>query len=419
MESFLKKDLLITLRHPGPADAVLPIIPMLDEIYNVKLVVTDTAINILNERYNDYIGKYEIYYPGLNFKNGFVKEFCVNHFKTQYEDDEVDEYEEFFYVFEKFIKQMKPNIVLRTTPAYGWGIDEILPRAIKRNFDKTKIFCYQECYGVGRALKSNEHPVASFGSDNICTVDEGSVKFLKERDISSQSIGWLSHIKYKDLESYSLAKSKVRVHYNILEMERVFLYAVVKTGNILEEVEHFSAFLSTLKKVKEVHENITAYIKYHPRNTSEDVRAYEEAIKKIELNVIRIESDIPYAWILALPDVIYSVASNLNIDALAYQFFEASFTDIEIRLKRANCLYSIYSYDDFTKKILVKATGEDMLPSHTDYSGHIIVDNTNLEDTIMLILNKPDSFSKQTKFAYNNFRPYSDVVNNIISFLGD
>ncbi len=56
------KKLLVTLRHPGPADAICSLLPELIKNYNVIFILTDSAIEFVKNKYKEYFEKSKCIY---------------------------------------------------------------------------------------------------------------------------------------------------------------------------------------------------------------------------------------------------------------------------------------------------------------------------------------------------------------------
>lgn len=388
--------LLITLRHPGPADAILASMPELSKNFSISMIVTDSAINILKERFPQYLEKYNIYFPGKFIEDGFSTEIITDHFKTEFKPTENVEYEQFYNAVLKLVKVINPDISLRTTPAYNWGIDEIMPRIMKDIDKYDYTFCFQEYYGVGKALSNFENSIASLSAKNLLTVDKASVNFLQERGIKAIDIGWISHKKFKYIDKFDEVRKKVRKRFK-LENHKVIMYSVVCCGSILAEVNHFEKFVKCMEKITIINNNITLLIKYHPRNNIDEIKLYRDIIQKYNVRFTEVDSKISYNEILTLPDIIYSAASNMNIDLLAYQYANDIYEDI------SKHVISVYSYDNFTRDILNNATGKSIIPSHTNNGGHVLVNDENMKMTFEKILSDEGTFKKSTRTAYDNF----------------
>lgn len=77
------KKLLVTLRHPGPADAICSLLPELIKNYNVIFILTDSAIEFVKNKYKEYFEKIKVYIPEIELKKGFV-EYNSGSFNNKY-----------------------------------------------------------------------------------------------------------------------------------------------------------------------------------------------------------------------------------------------------------------------------------------------------------------------------------------------
>ncbi|GMQ55730.1 hypothetical protein AN1V17_01220 [Vallitalea sediminicola] len=402
------KKLLVTIRHPGPADAILTIIPKLNEVFSITMIVTDCAIDILKQRFPRYLKEYTIYFPGKSIEGKFSKEIETSHFKTEFDSSEKNEYENFYKMVLELVDYINPDVALRTTPAYKWGIDEIIPRAMKEIGKYDNSFCFQEYYGVGKGMNNYENEVAIYKAKNLFTVDRSSAKFLHKRGIEAISVGWISHIKFQKMELFQSLRKKSREKIGIKD-EKFIMYCVVNCGEIIQEVNHFEKLLICLEEISQNEDNIKILIKFHPRNSKEEIKLYKKRAQKYNVQVVDVGISLDYYEILTLPDIIYSAASNMNIDLLAYQYAHEKYEDI------AKHVMSVYSNDNFTKHIIHKATGNHIIPSHTDKGGHVLVNDENMKSVFKKLILDEDKYEAVSRTAYDNFNGAHCSDENIIS----
>lgn len=350
--------LLITLRHPGPTQVIASILSTLQKRYKkVAVVASDTALILIQERFNRYIHGIDLYYS----RNGawqILSENCLDRvpvrgdnleFESQYDEG----YKNLVFSFSKLLKEYNPDIVLRTTPAMKWGIDEALVEACKKSGINCSYRCYQEYYGCGINLESFPYAVA--------TIDKYAQALLREKEVKSIVTGWLNQTVFKEYRPYEEARAQTRAQLGLKEIDIAILYCTVASGNIDAELKHFYLFLQSVKSPR-------IYIKFHPRNTEYERRSYMvQAINKECICVDMFSID----GVLAFPDFTVSVASAINLDMLEYQ--------VMAQLPVLKCV-SVFTKGILTESILLSAIGEKSIPISQSGMGSLIVDEYNYEN---------------------------------------
>lgn len=347
--------LLITLRHPGPLQAIASILPTLRTTFlNVVLVITDFALECAQNRFVKQIEGLSVYY----YNCGRWKKTTVTHDTriiqsgiTEFERIEEKGFGQMIKDIEAILKKENPDIILRTTPAMKYGVDEAVGRAAAELDISSRMRCYQEIYDCGIDLGEMKTPVG--------VVDCKAAKRLQLQGIDSFVVGWMNQAVFETFGSYDLVRIQIRGRLGLDDKDQVILYCMVASGDVQSEMEHFRHFLKQIKSTC-----VRAYIRFHPRNSNE-YRQNLLNMAEAEGAVIEVADYLSMEQVLAFPDYIVSAGSAMNLDALQYQILSGS-----IELKTL----SIYTIDRETKAILYNIFGMETQPYMEEGMGSLILD---------------------------------------------
>lgn len=334
----INSKILITLRHPGPTHAIAAVMPEIEKIFHsIVLVLSDTAIEIMGKQYRNLLSNKKVYLVDIDGR--------ISKISDPYSKDFLD----LISKIEKIIEAEKPNRILRTTPASGYGVDEAVTRAANRIGYGKRVRCYQEIYDCGKDLNLLKTPVG--------VVDIKAAQILKQKGIHSRVIGWLNQGVFQDVITYSEARETTRQQLQIARKEEVILYCTVASGNDEAEQKHFYQFIAGS-------EGRRVFVKFHPRNTeSYKVRFFSKKYSNVEIiNGLSIES------VLSFADYIVSPGSAINLDCLQYQIVSG--------LQSLKTI-SVYTDDKYTKAILKNVFGYEHQPYIQQKMGSIIMGSIN------------------------------------------
>ena len=338
--------MLITLRHPGPVQAIAPVLPILVQQCEVFVLATDSAARLLFNRYVEYTAKCRIYcrvnHRWVAAHEELLPFLDISEFDTQTDSG----YLWLVRSLGEFITQIRPDIILRTTPAVRWGIDEAITDLQDTFGPGCRLLCYQEYYGCGRGLKTFR--------GTILTLDEDAVQICREQNIISTPVGWLSRLNNKRFPPYLVSRQNVRRQFKLGEEDRALLYCMTASGCFDSEYEIFSAFLRHTKDQK-------LFVKFHPRTSEAEKDRYLALLRQKKFQSV---DSLPYEELLSFPDFIISTASAMNIDSLSYQ--------ISCGMEAFQTV-SIYTTGNHTKGILSATTGRDSSPPGLAGRGSLIV----------------------------------------------
>lgn len=328
----------------------------------MAVLATDSALPFMYERYQPERFSIDIYYR-LNDKwrlseHTLPQRQDVSAFSSANENG----FAVLISSMTNIIREISPDVILRTTPATHYGIDEAVAEAVKEAGTPCRMLCYQDYYGCGHALKNF--------NGTILTLDKEASHLLLRDGIRSIPIGWLSMLNYLQLPSYSTVREKTRCKLHAEPDQILLLYCMTASGDIDAESEIFSRFLSRN------HENQKQrlFIKTHPRNSKAEIQRYLALLKNTSYETA---DTLRYEEVLAFPDYIISPASAVNVDALSYQICNG--------LHELKTI-SVYTEGVYTCRLIQKATGYSSLAPGRRGNGSLIAEE-NFRGTVF---NQPE-----------------------------
>lgn len=384
--------ILITVRDPGPLQAVATIVNKLKEKNCVFVLASGIAEKLIVKDYQEqFLGVHLLLESTVLGKNVFTEKnkegvpFFHTTFKSQIEEG----YSLLVRSLEKLLTQIMPDKILRTTPAYGYGIDEAIIDAAERIGILKCCYCYQESYFVGNDLFKLTNPVA--------TVDDHARNFLISKNISSTDVGWLNCGRFLSFRHYNEARALARAKLNLNENNIAILYCTTATGNTKAEISHFKCFLSCVTTER-------IYIKFHPRTKNEERKKYIECAEIKHFSVV---DDLAFEECISFADFIVSSASMINIDCILYQIFSkvSSFQTI-----------SVFTKGEKTEEVIksvFQGNSNDFLPCAgsvlTCENNYDILNNQTDKLCTELYNQAEKYFLLDEKKIYKNFCVYMDI----------
>lgn len=372
--------ILITIRHPGPAQAILSVLTDICDIFDKVIVIASGIAKVL---LLDYIRSHICNIQILIYNgSGFEKTTSIQMHEVagddsiEYETENDPGFIALIDDIKSILKKEEPDVLLRTTPAILYGIDEALSQAAFLLHQSDRLRCYQDDYACGMLLDKIECPIA--------TIDEMAKKILKEKGLNSIIVGRLDIFQYQNMTPYKIARKVARKKLGIGKSEQVYLYCTVCTGNIEVELKHFASFLANMNGKK-------VYIKFHPRNTLSEKKRYLECMQD---NCVVVEN-VSKEEIMAFSDYVISPASAINIDVLLYQIYSNAL--------RVDTI-SVYTYGDLTTEILKKTLGISEHPLQKMRRGCVFVNENNYSDITCRgeVINRFKYFKEASLMFYNS-----------------
>lgn len=382
------KKLLITLRDPGPAQAIFSAISYIENEYDVYIIATSAALNLIFSRYENKI-------------TNRIKVFTVYKNRCEIVKNITDFGNKYIYVFKEkgkqyylfvkclidFLNILKPEIILRTTPSKDYGIDEAIVDAYNGSLITSKMKCYQDYYDCGMDLENFPGEIA--------TVDAIAKKRLNEYGIISETVGWLSQFDFFKFDNFIISRKKARKKLNLKE-EKAILYCTSASGNINAELLHFKMLLKYKRHTDAL------FIRFHPRNSYKEKKQYYKILHYH--NVICVDN-LKYEELLSFPDILISAASQINIDLIQYQ--------IASQIKIPKCI-SIYTKGKITDEIIIAAIGKNNNSINFNELGILLQNENHMLPSDFEIENYAKLYEKSKK-VFNSSKDH--LLNKLISFI--
>lgn len=383
--------LLITLRHPGPVQAIMSVLPDLVRKYKVYIVASNSGIDFLISRYGKNLNQAEVYYSQngewVKYKVGTDVENSDN---LEFIPTETKGIRELTLRLANLIDSCSIDLVLRTTPAINWGLDEVSANACNISQHRAKCFCYQEDYACGNNLDSVTNPIA--------VVDHVAGRIINSHGLEYVVVGWLGQSMFSNFSPYRKARASIRSQLRLDEKAKVILYSFGASGKLERDLEHFKLFLTI--------EGCKLFYRIHPRNTDQE----QEAINNVAAGKAKqLPRHFCYESALSFADYIISVASAMNQDALQYQ--------LESGEKELNTI-SVYTRGEISDSIIFAALGKKDIPQHENNMGNLIIQESKLcAFSFQISSEERDSLYKAAKLRFG--LSSTERLTNLMKYIGD
>ncbi len=400
------KKLLITLRHPGPCQNVFAVLDKLTEHFEVSLILTDAAINCAMEA-GVWKGKVTIYIPiwkgeSLSFSEGLQKKEKSP--RMEFADDETEQYEVLYRALYQIVDMINPDVVLRTTPVFLWGVDELIPTVLKEQNKLERLRCYQECYCAGKALTENENKIARIGCESLAVVD---VCAARHSVVPRTTVVGYLNVNHLTKGDYVQNRKRARDKMAITDSDNAFLYVASSIYDLKTELFHFKVFLNCARKYED---EIKIFLKFHPRHNTESKEMYRLAVLESGCQIYIIE-DMEYKGLLAFSDCMISLGSSVNIDAVNYLSFNIGM------MKDPPSFVSVYPYGKDVARVMKKIYNTDFYPPYDKNGCHIIVDENNYDQIFEAVIQGWACSDDVLKKYENNGKSNVDAIDGFINYL--
>lgn len=368
----MKKRLLIVARDPGPIALLKAVWPDLKVVYDLCLLIEDRSAKFIE------------WVPDTERLIIPVSEPCEQG-------------------CERALRWFHPDIVLRTTPAHGSGVDELIFAAMNAVRCPAPLFCIQDHYGIGQGLLE---------AHSVATVDAIAAKLVQEQyGVDAAVVGWAAHQHYVSGMPWIEARVLSRKNVGIGLRDQLILYAGICSGLSSEEdFRDFTEVVCALQKIENLGFAVAA--KPHPRHSAATQALYFDKIHKAGLKIVDVSGLCEERLRLAVADVIISPASVMNIDALAYQAYWKAWHD-----NIGNSVASVYTLTESSVKAMKLATTGSLFPSHTVGCGSFIAESGRIEETIATALVNHKARQECLTQAEALYLPVANVGANIIAWL--
>jgi hypothetical protein len=411
--------LLITARHPGPADLILGLLPGLAEYMELHIIATDTALQLLLDRGRPTLrdcattlwthGTQGFHRVDLSVPPALPPPATFS--TTQIDPADLASAARLVRELRVFFSSFMPDLFLRTTPSSLIGIDELAPAALRSGGFRAPIHCLQDYYDVGLALRDDEHPVAKVGIDAIATVDEAAARSVRERSGRDATVvGWASFDKYLTGLPYRAARVSGRRLLGLPENGKLVLYAGIRAGlpdgtDLLD----FEQCLAALVDYSALRPEVRVALRTHPRCPPEERLAYQQLCQTYDRRIRfqSIDRLTEFRQVLAAPDALLSPASALNLDALAY-----AATDPNPETQ------SVFLTGPYARAAFQASAGSALPPTHQSGSGSFLSGYETLGDILDQALFSPTDQAAAAARAAALYRPDGACALRLARFLG-
>lgn len=280
--------LLATARHPGPAHALAALLCAVPEA-DWTILASPDAEPVLRRRASGLNGRVRI----LRIPDSEPRD-VRRWVKTA-------------------VEAVDPELVVRTTPSTGYGADEALSSVIA---DRLPVLVLQDFPGVGQALGDDTDP-AGERSRMIATPDVFGAAQLARRGLAARVTGWIAHERFLHAPPWESARAQGRRRLGVADGDLVVL-VVGSSADLQPAVDE--QLLEDCAPATNG-ELGTAHLLYkaHPRRDAAGTARIAAASARLGARPLLMERPLlSESMILAMPDLVVSRASVMNLEALAY-----------------------------------------------------------------------------------------------------
>lgn len=204
----------------------------------------------------------------------------------------------------RLLEQVRPEVVIRTTPATGDGLDEVIAVAVAGS---VPVLCVQDFPGLGQALGAD----AGAAPDLVLTVDDESASWLRHRTAApAVGIGWLGLERLRTGPPPSFLRDRVR---HLLGLSSPVLLVVGSSSDI--SVRDELAMLEEAADLPLRGQSPQMIYRVHPRRDAEEAKALHRVVSAPLPDGAL--DDLTEREVLSLPDAVVSMASMFNLEVLA------------------------------------------------------------------------------------------------------
>ncbi|MFI5993964.1 hypothetical protein ACIBAC_19265 [Streptomyces sp. NPDC051362] len=216
----------------------------------------------------------------------------------------------------RLLDAVQPNLLVRTTPTVGEGIDEYLVQVDRELGRRTAAVALQDCQGIGKRLSLGRADDAY----RVLTVDERAAATVRARHgVAADAVGWLAHSRFLRGVPYAEARRSGRrlmaVDEEAIQVLFIGAAAEVEVERELGLVESMAPELRGLSTSVPV----TYSYRPHPRRGAEELDALSKGVTALLDPLSAVDTaGLSYRETLASVDVVVSGASVMNLEVLAY-----------------------------------------------------------------------------------------------------
>jgi len=293
---------------------------------------------------------------------------------------------------------VRPDIVLRTTPAYGFGVDEAIGCALE---PEIPMFCLQDHYGLGRDLARVERMGVTDGLARDCA-PEGAASRV---DV----LGWLSHERFLKAEPWRSARDVGRAKLGLRPGDLAVCYVCINEVEPMSGREDIAAFLDAASTISAPSR---WSVRPHPAMSAAEARWCARAAHESGLNILdttRLGSE--REWLSAF-DLLVSPASIMLVDALAFRL-----TDPEPLEAGRGDLACLYLTTRRACAAMAAASGLERFPTHYPGRGFALGAEDDLAEALAAALEDDVDRAALIAAAATHFRPSLGVASRTCAWL--
>lgn len=217
----------------------------------------------------------------------------------------------------RLFDDVRPDVVIRTTPSTGWGPDELIATAVA---GRVSVIGVQDFPGLGTALRAGSHPAVERGADTVLAPDEVATGWLRTcAGVPADSIGWLAHDRFHTAPPYDEQRAIGRQSAGFSAGQICVL--VIGSGPDVAFTEEADLVAEAAGIVGALSPAV-ARIGYrpHPRRAAGDAALLQDALAAhVPVTARILPRDLaPGLAGLAMADVVVSRASVMNLELEAY-----------------------------------------------------------------------------------------------------
>ena len=302
--------MLVTVRHPGPATAVEAVLPALRDHCDVVILATGPAAARFATRPADcetwgpHPHQVRFEAPIRPAPAGGIDPGWT----TVIDPSDTAGCAQLLRAVRAVIAEVRPDVVLRTTPSEGIGIDEVLATAAA----PIPTVAFQDFYGLGWGLGPGEHPVADTPAARVLVVDEAAADMVERHaSVPSTVVGWAHLAHVATWPQHERLRSQ---HHRSGRRQVGIIGAAVDEP--VSEVHRFSP-------IAEAYVAAGALVAYrpHPRTPARIAADIQARLPRGDHGA-QLAGTVQAA--LAAVDVVISDSSILNLEAMAYVSTDAA-----------------------------------------------------------------------------------------------
>jgi hypothetical protein len=217
----------------------------------------------------------------------------------------------------QLVDDVRPDVVVRTTPSTGWWADEFMATAVA---GRAPVIAVQDFPGLGTALRADARRAVERGVDTGLAPDDASARWLAARaGTPAIPVGWLAHDRFHRMRPYDGQRAESRAAAGLAASDICVL--VIGSGPDVP-LPAEKQLLAQAAGITAAVQSCQVRIAYrgHPRRPEGDAAALYGALHHRLPGTARLGSGRlpPGLAGAAAADVLVSRASVMNLELMAY-----------------------------------------------------------------------------------------------------